>query len=336
MSDFLQTLRVRVSSASPTTIVFPEANDERILQAALALQQEKILKPLLVCTPDDVSAVEALGLQYTTIEKEKANELAQLLLEIRSSKVGTNDELTPEEAERLSNDPLIYGMYLVRLGDGDGLVAGATRTTKDVLTGALWLIGKAEKIQTVSSAFYMSVPDFRGKGEEILTFADCAVVPEPTAEQLADIAVASADARRQIVGDEPRIAMLSYSTHGSGGESTSIQKVKDALKLVQSQRSDIVIDGEIQVDAALVESISQKKAPDSPLHGSANVLVFPSLEAANIAYKLVERLSPSSQAIGPILQGMKKPISDLSRGAKTDDIVDVAIITASQVAGNKK
>jgi len=188
-------------------------------------------------------------------------------------------------------------------------------------------------MQTVSSSMYMVVPAFRGnEAQEVLTFSDCAVVPEPTSEQLADIAIAAADARSFIVGDEPRVALLSYSTKGSGGNSQSIATVRKALELVRDRRPSLVIDGEIQADAALVKSISQRKAPGNLIDGRANVLIFPSLDAANIAYKIVASLLPQTQALGPILQGMKKPISDLSRGAGVDDIVQIAAIVASQSA----
>jgi phosphate acetyltransferase len=310
---FLRDFRIRATEGYLRKIILPEAEDKRVREAAKILAEEKIANPL-----------------FFEIEERRANALEKLLLELRSSKVGTKDELTPEMAHRLAHDPLMYGMYLLRLGEGDGLVAGAARTTADVVRAALWLVGKAEGIRTVSSSFYILVPTFRvGAAEEILTFADCAVVPEPSAEQLADIAIAAADARSRIVGDKPRVALLSYSTHGSGS-GPSVTRVRETLALVRARRPRLVIDGEIQADAALVKSIAERKAPDSPIDGSANVLIFPSLDAANIAYKLVTSLVPGAHAFGPILQGMKKPVSDLSRGAEVDDIVRVATIVASQ------
>jgi phosphate acetyltransferase len=330
-NTFLNDLRIRATGGFVRTIIFPEAGDERICEAARILENEKTVAPLLVCGPEDVERVRALGLRYAVIEDGHAADLEKLLLELRASKAGTKDELTPEAARRLARDPLMYGMYLLRIGEGDGLVAGAARPSADVIRAGLWLIGKAEGIRTVSSSFYMLVPAFGERtSEEVLTFADCAVVPEPTADQLADIAIAAADARRLVVGDEPRIALLSYSTLGSGGNGRSALIAREALTLVRARRPDLVIDGELQADAALIPSVSARKAPENLLAGRANVLVFPSLDAGNIAYKLVASLSPGAQALGPILQGMKKPVSDLSRGAQVDDIVRIATIVASQ------
>jgi phosphate acetyltransferase len=217
---------------------------------------------------------------------------------------------------------------MVARGEADASVAGAVRTTGDVLRAALWLIGPAPGVKTVSSSFYMVVPPFRDGAEETLTFTDCAVVPAPTAEQLADIAIAAADDRRAIVGDEPRVAMLSFSTRASGA-GPSVELVQQATALVRSRRGDLAVDGELQGDAALIRQVAERKAKGSAVAGTANVLVFPSLDAGNIAYKLVQRLAHAS-AIGPIIQGLAKPCSDLSRGAVPDDIINVAAITALQ------
>jgi len=331
MNTFLRNLRLRATDGYIRKIILPETQDERVLEAAKILLKEKIATPVFVCNTEDILKMKTLGFTYIEIKEERANTLQKLLLELRSSKVGTKDELTPEMAYRLAHDPLMYGMYLLRLGEGDGLVAGAVHTSVDVLRAGLWLIGKAEEIETVSSSFYMIVPAFRNEGtEEILTFSDCAVVPQPTKEQLADIAIAAADARSLVVGDEPRVALLSYSTKGSGGDNESITIIKEALEIVHTRRPKLIIDGEIQADVALIKSISERKAPENLIKGNANVLIFPSLDAANIAYKLVACLLPETQALGPVLQGMKKPISDLSRGVKVDDIVNIVSIVASQ------
>lgn len=312
MNTFLTQLRSRATEGYLRKILLPETGDERVREAAQILKDEKLAEPIFV-----------------EVDKKRASELEKLLLEIRALKVGTKDELSPEKAHELARNPLYYGMYLLRLGEGDGLVAGAVRTTAEVLRAGLWLIGKAEGIQTVSSSMYMVLPAFRGVGkEEILTFADCAVVPQPTAEQLTDIAIASADARSLIICDEPRVALLSYSTHGSGA-GFSVDTVRKAAELLRARRPELLLDGEIQVDAALVPSIAQLKLPKSSLAGTANILIFPTLDAANIAYKLVANLVPQSVALGPILQGMNKPVSDISRGATAKDIVSIVTLIAS-------
>jgi phosphate acetyltransferase len=226
---------------------------------------------------------------------------------------------------------LYFAASLVRHGDADGSVAGAVHSTADVLRAALRLIGPAAGVRTVSSAFYMVTPPFRSDAPEVLTFSDCAVVPYPTAEQIADIATAAAADRRRIVGDEPRVALLSFSTRGSGS-GDSVRLMTDALEILQARNGGFHVDGELQGDAALIPVVAARKSPGSPVAGSANVLIFPSLDAGNIAYKLVQRLAGAS-AVGPIVQGLARPCSDLSRGAVPDDIINVAAITALQASG---
>jgi phosphate acetyltransferase len=331
MNTFLHNLRIRATDGYMRKIILPEVQDERILEAAKIIVKEKIATPVFICSAENTPKVKTPGFVYIEIDEKIADTLKKLLLELRSSKIGTKDELTPEMADRLAHDPLMYGMYLLRVGKGDGLVAGAVHTSADVLRAGLWLVGKREGIETVSSSFYMIIPaSGNGDTEKVLTFSDCAVVPQPTSKQLADIAIAASDARSLIVGDEPRVALLSYSTKGSGGNGQSVSIVREALELIHTRRPKLVIEGEIQADVALVKSISERKAPGNLINGRANVLIFPSLDAANIAYKLLECLLPGTQALGPILQGLKKPISDLSRGVRVDEIVNIVSIVASE------
>ncbi|NLG63856.1 MAG: phosphate acetyltransferase [Candidatus Cloacimonetes bacterium] len=330
MNAFIESIRLRARSTI-RRIVFPEGDDARTLDAVARLVLGELVRPVVLGDPDAVrAAVASHGADASAVDvidpatDARRHEFAEILHDLRAHR-----GMTREEAARRVLDPLTFGALLVRTRQAHGSVAGAARTTADVLRAAIWCVGTAPGIRTVSSAFYMVVPPFRdGGAPEVLTFTDGSVVPEPTSEQLADIAAAAVAARRSIVGDAPRVAFLSFSTKGSA-ESESVERVRAAVERFRTLHPDVAADGELQVDAALIPAIAERKAPGSPIRGDANVLVFPNLDAGNIGYKLVQRLA-HAEAIGPILQGLARPCNDLSRGASAEDIVNVACITALQ------
>lgn len=315
-------------------IVLPEGTEERTLKAADIILAEKIARLTLLGNPSEIrSMADGFGLKniekaniINPLDHPKKDQYTDLLVEIRRSKGMTRDE-----ASRLIEDPLYLGVMMIKSGDADGEVAGARNTTGDVLRPALQIVKTAPGISVVSGAFIMVLRDKEFGADGVIIFADGAVYPDPDERELAEIAVASARTMRDIVGAEPKVALLSFSTMGSA-KHPMVDKVVNATKMAREIAPEFMFEGELQADAALIEAIGLKKAPGSKIAGKANVLVFPNLECGNIAYKLVERLA-HAQAIGPVLQGMAAPINDLSRGCSISDIVNVVAIAANQAAG---
>jgi phosphate acetyltransferase len=289
------------------TIVLPEYNDNRVIEAAEIIEKEGIARALLL-TPDRIN------------RQEKEN-FAQDFYELRKAK-----GMSLEVARKTMDDPLYYAAMMVRKGLVDGFVAGASNITPSVVRAAIQCLEVDERISIASSAFIMVVPNTSYGENGTLIFADCGVIPEPNARQMAFVAISSAELVSKVLGFLPRIAMLSYSTRGSA-QGKTIERITEALGLVRELAPGLLIDGELQVDAALVPEVAKIKYPDSPLGGRANILIFPNLDAGNIGYKLVQRLA-NARAVGPILLGLKKPCSDLSRGCMVSDVIDCVAVTA--------
>ncbi len=317
---FLQKLAER-AGASPKRVVLVEGTDERVREAAQRLRAAGRLEPILL-VPEGSAPADWPGAVRCPGEDEALERYAGLYRQLRDE-----EGLDAAAARERLCDPLYFAGMMVRSGDADGAVGGATVATSEVIRAALRCIGTAPGQRMVTGAFYMVVPSFRGTPEhEVLTFADAGVVPDPDVEQLVMIAAQAAEMRPVIVGDEARIAFLSFSTRGSAA-SPAVQKMHDAHDRFQQRFPGIAADGELQADAALIRHVGQRKAPDSPVAGHANVLIFPDLNAGNIAYKLVERLAGAT-AIGPILHGLARPFNDLSRGADAAAVEAVAYVTA--------
>lgn len=312
------------------TVVLPEGEDERTIRAAGVIAREGLADPILLGDPEtmerkasimnaDISKVKLMNPRTSKFRADFAQEYFRL----RSHK-----GITMEQAEKTVQQPLFFGALLVRWGVAHGSVAGAANTTADVMRAGIQIIGLKPGIKIVSSSFMMVMPE--GK---VYMYSDGAVVPEPDAEQLASIAVSASETHRALTGEEPIVALLSFSTKGSA-EHHSIDKVRQALEIARKMRPELKIDGELQVDAAIVPAVAEKKAPGSPVAGSANVFIFPDLNSGNIAYKITQRLA-NARAIGPIVQGLAKPAFDLSRGCSAEDIVDVAAVNAVMAASGE-
>lgn len=334
--DLLKQIIERAKS-NKQRIVLPEGTEERTIKAADRIIADGLANIILIGNPSEIKGLAA-KFDLKNIDKasildpenyDKKEAYTNLLVELRKSK-----GMTVEQASKLTADPLYIASLMIKSGDADGEIAGAQNTTGNVLRPALQIIKTAPGISVVSGAFLMFTQTKQYGKDGLLLFADCAVTPNPTAPQLAEIAVTTGKTLQALVGEEPRVAMLSFSTKGSAKD-VLVDKVVEATELAKKLAPEMQIDGEMQADAALVASVAASKAPGSEVAGKANVLVFPTLEVGNISYKLVQRLG-GAEAVGPILQGMAAPVNDLSRGCSVEDIYNMTAITANQAIAAKK
>lgn len=330
--DFIESVKQRAKKEIKT-IVLPEAEDIRVLEATAIILKEKFAKVILIGdTEKIIKKAKENNLDISNVkiinpsESEKYDEYVNLLVELRKNK-----GMTEEEAKKLVLDPVYYGMLMVKKGEADGLVSGAIHSTADTLRPALQILKTREGTKLVSAFFVMVVPNCK-YGDGTFIFADCGLNPNPNVEELEQIAVSSAKSYEQLVEKQAKVAMLSYSTYGSA-KSELTEKTIEATKLIKTNNPDLLVDGELQLDAAIVPEVAKSKAPESNVAGQANVLVFPDLNAGNIGYKLVQRLG-NAEAYGPLCQGIAKPVNDLSRGCSSKDIVGVIAITAVQAQNN--
>ena len=330
--DFARTMKEKAKSLQKR-VVLPEGSEERTIAAAVELVKNQYAKEvtLLAAREDVLKNAKGTDLNGITIidptSSEWLPEFAEEYYQIRKHK-----GMTQEQAAKDIQHFMLFGAMMVRLGKTDAMVSGALSPTADVLRAGLIVIGTAKGIKTASSCFIMDMHDEKWGAGGLMGFADCAVNPQPTSEQLADIAIASAATVKSLIGAEPVVAMLSFSTKGSGGNNENVLRVQEGVRLAKQMAPDLLLDGELQFDAAVIPSVTEKKAPGSPITGKVNTIIFPDLGAGNIGYKLVQRLA-GADAFGPFLQGFAKPISDLSRGCSVEDIVATSCVTMVQSAG---
>ncbi len=329
--NFLEQISGRAKS-DLKTIVLPEASDIRTVKAAAMVQEKGIAQIILIGKENEIKKLAGdLDITKATIIDPETSpnfeKYADAFYELRKAK-----GMTPEKAREVIKDELYWGVMMVKMGDADGMVSGATHSTADTLRPALQILKTAPGTKLVSSFFVMAVPDCEYGSNGIFIYSDSGLVENPNADELSEIAIASAKTFKNLIQDEPVVAMLSYSTYGSA-KSELTQKVVEATRLAKEKAPELLLDGELQADAALVPSVGASKAKGSPVAGKANILVFPDLNSGNIAYKLTQRLA-KAEAYGPITQGLAKPVNDLSRGCSAEDIVGVVAITAVQAQTN--
>lgn len=328
--SLLQRARARVAK-SPRRILLAEPHDERVLRAAVKVEKERVVEAVLLGERDELAeAIKKVGgrpevLEYISMEPERVEEFGEIFYQRRKHR-----GISRDDAVQAIRDPIFYATMLLGAGVVDGMVAGSASPSSKVVRAAILCIGPKPGVKTISSCFLMIVPQKEIGADGVMLFSDCAVVPEPTVEQLVDITLASADSWRLFAETEPIVAVLSFSTKSSTHHPLS-EKARQVVEEVRRRAPDLLIDGELQADAALVPDVAARKCPDSEVGGRANVLIFPDLNTGNVGCKLAERCS-GGRGIGPMLQGLAKPISDLSRGCRAEDIVDVVVLTALQAS----